>query len=107
MVIKEQPCGGKDKPIKDMDVCVDATQSSIDIPECISMAGIQQASSQDEHLQQLKMFIIAGWPNTKDEMHDDIKPYWPYRDELPVIDGMIIKGRHIVIPYSLRQQILT
>ena len=45
---------GKHKPIKDMDVSVDAIQNSIDMPECISMAEIQQASSQDDHLQQLK-----------------------------------------------------
>ena len=45
---------GKDKPIKDMDVWMDAIQSSIDMPECLSMAEIQQASSQDDHLQQLK-----------------------------------------------------
>ena len=57
---------GKDKPIKDMDVWVDAIQNSIDMPECISMADIQQASSQDDHLQQLKKFITAGWPDTKD-----------------------------------------
>ena len=93
-------------PIKDMDVHVDTIQSSIDMPECISMAEIQQTSSQDKHLQQLKKFNIAGWPNTKDELHDNIKPYWPHRDELTVIDSMILNGRHIVIPCSLRQQVL-
>ena len=31
---------GKDKPIRDMDVCMDAIQSSIDMSECISMAEI-------------------------------------------------------------------
>ena len=98
---------GKDKPIKDMDVQVDSIQNSIDMPECISMEEIQQASSQDDHLQQLKKFIIAGWPNTKDELHTDIRPYWPYRDELAVIDGIILKGRCIVIPNILRQQVLT
>ena len=35
-----------------------------------------------------------------------LKPYWSYRDELAVIDGMILKGRHIIIPNSLRQQVL-
>ena len=80
---------------------------SIDMPECISMAKIQQASSQDDHLQQLKKSIIAGWPNTKDELHANIRPHWPYRDKLSVIDGIILQGRHIVIPYSLRQQVLT
>ena len=33
-------------------------------------------------------------------------PYCLYRDELVIIDGIILKGRHIVIPSSLRQQIL-
>ena len=64
-----------------MDVPVDAIQNSIDMPECISMAEIQQASSQDNHLQQLKKFIIAGWPDTKDKLHANIRSYWPYIDE--------------------------
>ena len=70
------------------------------------MSQIQQASAQDEHLQCLKSFIIAGWPSTKDELHADLKPYWSYRDELAVIDGTVLKGRCIVIPTSLRQQVL-
>ena len=98
---------GKDKPIKDMDIWVDSIQNSIDMPECISMEEIQQALSQDDNLQQLKKCIIAGWPDTKDELHTNIRPYWLYRDKLAVIDGVIIKGRHIVIPNSLRQQVLT
>ena len=98
---------GRDKPIKDMDVWVVAIQSSIDMSESISMAEIQQALSQDDHLQQLKKSIIAGLPNTKDKLPANIRPYWPYRDKLVVIDGVIIKGRHIVIPNSLRQQLLT
>ena len=90
---------GKDKPIKDMGICVDAIQSMTDMPECISMAEIKQTSAQDNHLQQLKSFIIAGWPDTK-ELNADLRPYWSYRDELVVIDGIIVKGGHIVIPNS-------
>ena len=73
--------------------------------ECISIEEIQHASLQDVHLQQLKTFIIAGWPHTKDELHTSIRPYWPYREELAVIDGVILKGRHIIIPDSLKQQV--
>ena len=51
---------GKDKPIKDMDIQVDAIQTTMDMPECLSMAEIQQASSLDTHLQQLKGIIITG-----------------------------------------------
>ena len=66
---------GKDKPIKGMDVQVDAIQSATDMPECISMAEIQQVSSLDDHLQQVKCFIIAGWPDTKDKLHAGLRPY--------------------------------
>ena len=82
-------------------------QSLVDMPDCISMEEIQQALLQDAHLQQLKTFIIAGWPHTKDELQPDIRPYWLYRDELAVIDGVLLKGRCIIIPNSLKQQILT
>ena len=76
------------------------------MPECISIEEIQHASSQDVHLQQLKIFTIAGWPHTKDELHTDIRPYWLYRDKLVVIDSVVLKGRHIIIPDSLKQQVL-
>ena len=89
-----------------MDIWVDAIQSSVGIPECISTGEIQHVLSQDVDLQQLKTFIIAGWPHTKDELHTDIRPSWPYRDELAVIDGVIPKGRCIIIPDSLKQQVL-
>ena len=36
---------GKDKPIKGMDVQVDAIQAATEMPECVSVAEIQQASS--------------------------------------------------------------
>ena len=79
----------------------------VDMPECISIEEIQHASLQDVYLQQLKTFIIAGLPHTKDELHIKIRPYWLYRDKLVVIDGVILKGRHIIIPDSLKQQVLT
>ena len=97
---------GKDKLIKDMDIKVDAIQIVTDIPGCVSISQIQQASAQDDHLQCFKSFIIAGWPSTKDELHTDLKPYWSYRDELAVIDGVMLKDRHIIIPTSLKQQVL-
>ena len=81
-------------------------QNMTDIQESMSIAQIQQASAQDDHLQCLKSFIITGWPSTKDKLHSDLKTYWSYRDELAVIDGIVLKASHIVIPNSVRQQVL-
>ena len=97
---------GKDKLIEDMSVQIDAIQSTTDMPECVSMVEIQQASVWDDHLQKLRSFIISGWPDMKDELCADLRPYWSYRRELVVIGGIILKGRYIVIPNSLKQQVL-
>ena len=51
---------GKDEPIQDMDIRVDAIQSTTDISECISISQIQHTMVQDEHLQHLKNIIITG-----------------------------------------------
>ena len=72
----------------------------------MSIHQIQQATIQDEHLQWLKSLIITGWPDTKDQLHQDIRPYWSFKDDLAVIDGVIMKGRCIIIPEALKQQAL-
>ena len=46
---------GKDELLQDMDIRVDAIQSTTDILECISISQIQQTMVQDEHLQCLKI----------------------------------------------------
>ena len=61
---------------------------------------------QDEHLQCLKSFITAGWLSTKDKLHSNLKPYLSDGDDLAVIDGVVMKGRCIIIPAVLKQQVL-
>ena len=89
-----------------MDIRIDAIQSVTDIPECVSVKQIQQASAHDKHSQHLKNSIIVGWPSTRDEVHSDLKPYWCYNVDLVVIDGKIMKGRQIIITMALKQQVL-
>ena len=96
-LLRHNHAEGKDKPIKGMDIQMDAIQIATDMPECVSMAEIQQASSLDNHLQQLKGIIITGWPDSRDELCVDLQLYWSYRDELAVINGIILKGKYIII----------
>ena len=42
----------------------------------------------------------------KDELHSNLRPYWSYRDDLVVIDRVVMKGRWIIIPTALKQQVL-
>ena len=54
----------------------------------------------------LKGIIITGWPESRDKLCVDFQPYWSCGDELAVIDGIILKGRCIIMPNSLREQVL-
>ena len=56
----------EDVEICGMDIRVVAIQTSTNIPECMSITQIQQATAQDEHVQQLNGYIIAGLPEIKD-----------------------------------------
>ena len=50
--------------------------------------------------------IIKGWPKQRGECPDNWKSYWNYHDELSILDGLILKGTHIVIPEQCKDEIL-
>ena len=92
--------------IWDIDIRVDAIENATDIPEFISILQFQQAMAQDKHLQHLQNIIITGWPSTRDQLHINLRPYQFYRDVLAVIDGVVMKGRCIVVPQDVQKQVL-
>ena len=78
----------------------------MNVPECMSITQIQQVTMQDEQLQLLRGYIFAGCPEIKDQVQQDIRINMPFRDDMAVIDRIIMKGRHIIIPESLKAQVL-
>ena len=96
----------KDKEITGMQISLNALQSTTIIPKCMTMQGLQEATSQDQYLQCLMEFVIQGWPANKNQLPQNIRTYWTFRDDMAVTDGIVIKGRHIVIPRALQQQVL-
>ena len=68
-----------------------------------SMQSIQKETQNFAECQTLLQYIMKGFPMTKDECHDAVKPYFNYREELTVVDGLVLKGQHIVITNKLRQ----
>ena len=66
---------------------------------------IKAATLTDPVLAQLKVAIMQGWPDQKEKVPTGILPYFNYRDELTVQDGIIMRADRIVIPQSLRQDL--
>ena len=66
---------------------------------------LQEAMSQDQHHQCLIEYVIQGWPENKNQLPQDIRTYWTFRDDMVVIDG-VVKDKCVVIPEALQQQVL-
>ena len=58
----------------------------------------------DEALRILKQTIIEGWPENKALLSQSIAPYYNYRDEMSVQDGIILRSERVVIPASMRHE---
>ena len=50
---------------------------------------------------------MDGFPTSTSKCPEIIRSYFPYRDELTVYNGLVLKGNHIVIPAILRNDLLT
>ena len=71
-----------------------------------SLQDIRLATQEDDELALLKHTITTGWPRTIREVPSEIQPYWTFREELTVEDGIVLKGTHIEILHKKHQATL-
>ena len=67
---------------------------------------VRSATLEDPTHQQLTETVMAGWPRYRKDCNPLISQYWPLRDEIHVIDGIVLMGERIIIPISMRQEML-
>ena len=67
---------------------------------------IRKATHQDKTLQIMTKLIENGWPNKAHDVPKSIRSYFPLRHELVIHNGIILKGHRILIPLSMRNEIL-
>ena len=67
---------------------------------------LQEATQADDELALLKYTIMSGWPTMIKEIPQVLQPYWTFREELTIEDGLILKGTRIVIPNKKHEAIL-
>ena len=69
-------------------------------------AKLQEHTNTDDTLQKLVAVIVQGWPSDKHNEDNDIWPYWNFRDELTVLNGVIYKGLQVLVPPSMQTEML-
>ena len=66
----------------------------------------ENVTQTDDELAILKHTIMQGWPKSIKQAPPMLHPYWMFREELTIEDGLIFKGTRIIIPNNQCKTIL-
>ena len=61
----------------------------------------------DSEMIMLEDVIIQGWPKEISQWPTQIRSYWKFRDELSIVDEVVVKGSHTVLPFKFWPELLT
>ena len=71
-----------------------------------TQTAIREATEADATLRQLKTIIRQGWPASKEEVPENVRDYFSFREELSIQNGLVFKGERLAIPASMRDNML-
>lgn len=89
----------------DIEVHVDVILQNIPMSNN-KMKTFQIETEKDEEMKILKKYITDGWPDSKHMISELAKPYFHFKEELSVANGLILKNTRVVVPKSLRKDML-
>ena len=102
---KFMPAETVDQSVGDLDVHIHSIISTLPVLDS-KMEQIRLATSEDTQMHDLQTVIQEGWPQHRQNCKESILDCWSFRDELSVINGIILKGQKIFVPKSLRPEML-
>ena len=71
----------------------------------IKLKQITEAQEEDEVCKQIEQYCLEGWP-VKHRVPSSGKLYWSERGEIMINQGVILKSMRILIPSSMRLEVL-
>lgn len=89
----------------DVTVHVNAMFESVDATS-ERLQQIKSETSKDSVLSAVINYYFQGWPNDKNQVAAIARPYWPFRQDLHDINGILFRNDRVVIPGSLRKEML-
>lgn len=67
---------------------------------------LQTETMKDAVLTELKEVVQKGWPEHKRQIPETLREYWSFRDEIICVDGLLYKSSKLIIPKSMRANML-
>ena len=94
----------KDGEIPGLKPGINAVCTMTEILACICIQDILLAKHQNDHLQQLNEYVVRGLPVSRNKISQEMMPYLTLRDNLSMIDGILLKGRNAIMAEELQLQ---
>lgn len=83
--------------------CIDEHNPRL-LPDTV--ATLRTEIQSDSVMQELMRSIIDGWPQERAQLNPALRPYWPHRDELSILNGLIYRGPQVLVPPQLQSFML-
>lgn len=75
-------------------------------PLCIAKDQFEQSTSDDATLAKVKEYVTSSWPPHK-LVPSHLLPYFMLRNELSVVNNLLLRGERLVVPQSLAHQVIS
>ena len=88
--------------------CEEQVHATLDtiIPLDSTRAKFAAATAADPTLQLVREVLLRGWPDHKAQCPIAAKPFWSVCHNLAEADGLLLNGERLVVPLSLRQEVM-
>ena len=90
---------------EDVDLHVNAVTSSWPVSDA-KLDQIQEETKKNINLKTSLEYTVTGWPTYKQDVKLAARDVFAIGGELSVCNGLLVRGNRIVIPYTMRKEIL-
>ena len=66
---------------------------------------LKAATAQDNTLQTLLHVVCEGWPQHRNLLPMEVRPFWHCKEEIHEAEGLLFRGEAIIIPEAMRRGI--
>ena len=72
----------------------------------VSFDQFREHTTKDLVLQQLKDYVMQGWPKHQKDCLEQLRPFHTFKEEISTIDGLLFKGQKLIVPAVLKSKVL-
>jgi transposase InsO family protein len=67
---------------------------------------LRRETTLEPGLQQMKLYVSQGWPESIQACNAAVKPYWTFKESISLENGVLYKDARFIVPQTLKPQLL-